>query len=349
MECVLVTGASGYVGLHCVAQLLTQGYLVKGTVRSLSRAAEIRNSLSNASICHKNLSLIKADLTEDTGWKDAVENCDYVLHVASPFFIGEPKDPNHWINIASAGTLRIMRAASTAGVKKLVLTSSCGAITENRGGLELFSEDDWTDPTLARVSTYFKSKTIAERAAWQFSLSGDKHSKMALAVINPSMIVGPSLSDDIGVSNGIIKRMIDGSTPATIALHFGFVDVRDVAKAHVLALKNTRSNGERIIVSEREMWLKDVAKILRDNGYNKAPKIELPNFLAKLFGVFNTEIRSTTKILGQRRITTANKAKNILDWSPRDVRDSILESARQITELEKPSTTTRSTLRTGAK
>ena len=335
MECVLVTGASGYLGLHCVAQLLAQGYLVKGTVRSLSREAEIRESLSKANISHENLSLLEADLADDAGWKDATDNCDYVLHVASPFFIGEPKDPEHWINMASDGTLRVLRAASEAGVKKVVLTSSCGAITENTSKAESFSENDWTDPALARVSTYFKSKTMAELAAWAFVSSAGENSKMALTVINPSMIVGPSLSDDLGVSNDIIKRMIDGSTPVTIALHFGYVDVRDVAEAHVLAMQNDHSDGERLIVSEREMWLKDVAKLLRKNGYKKAPRIELPNFLTQLFGLFNAEARNTTKILGQKRITSANKAKNILAWSPRDIRNSILESARQITSLEK--------------
>lgn len=336
MECVLVTGASGYVGLHCVAQLLVQGYLVKGTVRSLTRETEIRGALSNADINHENLSLVEANLADDAGWKEATDNCDYVLHVASPFFIGEPKDPEHWINMATDGTLRVLRAASAAGVKKVVLTSSCGAITENTSKAESFSESDWTDPALARVSTYFKSKTMAELAAWAFVSNDGENSKMALTVINPSMIVGPSLSDDLGVSNDIIKRMIDGSTPVTIALHFGYVDVRDVAEAHVLAMQNDNSDGERLIVSEREMWLKDVARVLRRNGYNKAPGIELPNFITRLFGVFNTEARTTLTILGQKRITPATKAKDILAWSPRDIRDSILESARQITNLEKP-------------
>ncbi|WP_159931007.1 aldehyde reductase [Oceanicoccus sp. KOV_DT_Chl] len=330
MERVLVTGATGFIGLHCIAQLLEQGYIVRGTVRSLESEPELRQALSKQGINHDNLNLVEVDLGNAKGWQAAMTDCDYVLHIASPFFIGEPDNPEYWINLATEGTLRVLRTASAAGVKKTVLTSSCGAITENNKSSDIFTENDWTDPHLSRLSTYFKSKTLAERAAWDFVSKQEKDSNMALTCIHPSMIIGPSLSNDIGISNQLIEQLITGAAPATIALHFGYVDVRDVAAAHILAMKNKRSDGHRFIISEQELWIKDAARLLRDQGYSKAPRFELPNALAYIFMVFNRDLKSSAKILGQKRITPADKAKRILDWYPRDIRLSLIETAQQI-------------------
>lgn len=333
MEQVLVTGASGYIGLHCISQLLEQGYRVRGTVRSAQREGELRDALDKAGVSHEAFSVVEADLMKDDGWDAAVEGCDYVLHVASPFLLGEPKDPEDWIRPAVDGTLRVLRAASRAGVKKTVLTSSCAAITEGGVGKQSFTEDDWTDTELSTVPTYYKSKALAERAAWDFMAGEGKDAGMRLTAINPAAVIGPSLTADIGTSNQVVKRLIDGSMPATIAMHLGYVDVRDVAAAHILAMKNEASDGLRFIVSERELWLHEAASILRDGGYAKAPKIKLPNWLARIIGIFDPEVRATLSTLGQQRVTPADRARKVLGWQPRDARESVLEAAQQIRSL----------------
>ena len=329
MEKVLVTGATGFIGLHCIAQLLQQGYSVTGTVRSPNRIEEVKQAISEQQLSTENLSFVEADLTKDEGWDEAVAGCDYVLHVASPFIVGVPKHEDELIIPAVEGTRRVIEAAINEGVKKVVQTSSCAAIIETHNGKTHFTEDDWTDASHPKTPAYYKSKTLAEQKAWE--LVGAQ-STTKLAVINPAGVFGPTLSDDIGVANAFVLQVIDGKVPGCPKLHLGFVDVRDVAAAHILAMQKPEADGERFIISEREYWFREFSAVLRAAGYEKAPSREMPNWLVKFLGLFDPPTRQMSQMIGKEKITPSDKAKNLLGWKPRPADESLRDTAAQIVE-----------------
>ena len=329
MEKVLVTGATGFIGLHCIAQLLQQGYSVTGTVRSPNRIDEVKQAIAEHQLSTGNLYFVEADLTTDEGWDEAVAGCDYVLHVASPFIVGVPKHEDELIVPAVQGTRRVIEAAIKEGVKKVVLTSSCAAITETHKGQTHFSEDDWTDAANAKTPAYYKSKTLAEQKAWELI---DAQSSTKLAVINPAGVIGPTLSDDIGTANEFVLQIIDGKVPGCPKLHIGFVDVRDVASAHILAMQNPQADGQRFIISESEFWFKEFSGVLKEAGYEKAPTREMPNWLVKFFGIFDPATRQMSQMVGTEKFTPSDKAKNLLGWQPRKAEESIRDTAAQIVE-----------------
>ena len=329
MEKVLVTGATGFIGLHCIAQLLQQGYSVTGTVRSPNRIEEVKQAISEQQLSTDNLAFVETDLTKDDGWDDAVAGCDYVLHVASPFIVGVPKHEDELIIPAVEGTKRVIEAAVNEGVKKVVLTSSCAAIVETHNGKTHFNEDDWTDASHPKTPAYYKSKTLAEQKAWE--LIGAQ-STTKLAVINPAGVFGPTLSDDIGTANEFVLQVIDGKVPGCPKLHLGFVDVRDVAAAHILAMQKPEANGQRFIISEREFWFKEFSGVLKEAGYEKAPTREMPNWLVKFFGIFDPATRQMSQMVGKEKITPSDKAKHLLEWNPRNAEDSIRDTAAQLVE-----------------
>ena len=332
MKKVLVTGATGFIGLHCVHQLLEKGYAVRGTLRSQSRAQEVRDGLSSTGVDISNLELVEADLLKDDGWEDAVTGMDYILHVASPFIIGMPKHENDLIRPAVEGTERVLSAAIAKKVKKVVLTSSCAAIVDTFDGKQNFTEDDWSNADHPKIAAYNKSKTLAERRAWEMveAQTGTKQTK--LVVINPAGVVGPTLTDDLGTSNVFIKKIICGEVPGAVRMHLGFVDVRDVASAHIAAMTSTKANGQRFIISEREFWFSDICQNLRAAGYDKAPTRVMPNWLVRMIGLVDGEIKQIASLLGEERYTPADKARDILKWKPRDATDSIIETAHQLNE-----------------
>ncbi len=258
MEKVLVTGATGFIGLHCIQQLLNQGYQVNGSLRSMDRKSEVIESLENNSTSVEHLSLFELDLMSDDGWDAAMEGCDYVLHVASPFVLSN-ESLDFFVKPAVEGATRALKFAQKNNVKKVVLTSSFAAVGDTFDGTVSFDESHWSDTTNDRMSHYSISKTLAEKAAWDYVKDNDVDFK--LSVINPTAVIGPSLSKDIGVSNSLILRLLNGSMPALAKIHIGYVDVRDVAKAHILAMTNSASDGERFIVSEKEMWLHESAQV----------------------------------------------------------------------------------------
>ena len=329
MEKVLVTGATGFIGLHCIAQLLQQGYSVTGTVRSPNRIEEVKQAISEQQLSTENLSFVEADLTKDEGWDEAVAGCDYVLHVASPFIVGVPKHEDELIIPAVEGTRRVIEAAINEGVKKVVQTSSCAAIIETHNGKTHFTEDDWTDASHPKTPAYYKSKTLAEQKAWE--LVGAQ-STTKLAVINPAGVFGPTLSDDIGVANAFVLQVIDGKVPGCPKLHLGFVDVRDVAAAHILAMQKPEADGERFIISEREYWFREFSAVLRAAGYEKAPSREMPNWLVKFLGLFDPPTRQMSQMIGKEKITPSDKAKKLLGWKPRPADESLRDAAAQIVE-----------------
>ena len=331
MEKVLVTGATGYIGLHCIHQLLKQGYAVNGSVRSPERRDEIFQALQNHNTSTENLNIFTFDLNDDEGWDEGMEGCDYLLHVASPIAL-ENHDEDFFVKPAVAGVNRAMKFAKKHNVKKVVLTSSVAAIYETMESKSYYDENDWSDPENPAISHYSKSKTLAERAAWEF-VENENH-PFELAVINPALVIGPSLSGDLGESNKAIEMVATGKMPVAVPLQFGYVDVRDVAAAHILAMQNPASNGERFALAEKDLWYGDVAKVLRDNGFDKAPTLAVPVWLAKILAIFSKELKLAVPYLGRlRSVKNTSKAKDILGWNPRPAEESIVEIAQQIQDM----------------
>ena len=331
MEKVLVTGATGYIGLHCVQQLLNQGYAVNGSVRTPERKEEVFEALQKHNTPTENLNLFTLNLTEDDGWDEGMEGCDYLLHVASPIAL-ENHNEDFFVKPAVAGVKRAFKYAKKHNVKKVVLTSSVAAIFDTLEEKTDYDETDWSDPENPSISHYAKSKTLAEKAAWDFVDNEDN--PFELAVINPALVIGPSLSGDLGESNKAIAMVTTGKMPVAVPLQFGYVDVRDVAAAHLLAMQNSNSNGERFALVEKDLWYKDVAKVLRDNGFDKAPTFNVPVWLAKILANFSKELKVTLPYLGRvRSVKNTSKAKDILGWNPRPAEESIIDIAVQIKEM----------------
>ena len=300
METVLMTGGTGFIGLHCLQQLLDKGYKVRTTIRSESRKQEVLEAMKKHSSNCENLEFYIADLLKDDGWKEAVEGSKYVLHVASPFFLGEPENEDVFIKPAVEGTLRVLKACADADVQKVVLTSSFAAVGYGHPReKQVYTEEDWSSVD-GEISAYAKSKTLAEKAAWEFVENLEESKKFDLTVINPVAVTGPMLTSDIGSSNDFLLKLISGSMPACPKIHMGYIDVRDVAKAHIFSMTEEKTNGERIIVSENEMFFAEVGKTLNEAGFKKSPTKELPNFLVKIMSFFVGELKTLLSALDRK-------------------------------------------------
>jgi dihydroflavonol-4-reductase len=277
------------------------------------------------------LSVHQADLMRDGGWAEAVDGCDYVLHVASPFPPSQPKDPDELIVPAREGTLRILRAALDAGVKRVVVTSSVAAVRNGgRTAEEPLTEEDWTDPDKPGLTPYVRSKTIAEQAAWALVRERDQVDR--LTTVNPGAIIGPVLSDDRSYSLQAIERMLDGM-PGLPRLGFNFVDVRDVAALEALAMSSPEAGGERFIAVERWLWMSDVAEILRERLGDRAPKVpsrNIPDFLVKAMALFDSDLRSITGELSVMSVRSGEKARTRLGWKPRPSEETIVDCAESL-------------------
>jgi nucleoside-diphosphate-sugar epimerase len=334
---VLVTGGSGFVGAHCIIQLLNAGHTVRTTVRNLGRAEEVRNMIREGGVePGERLSFFAADLTSDAGWKEAVADCDYVLHVASPFPSGPPKHEDDLIIPAREGALRVLRAARDAGVKRVVLTSSFAAIGYGHPQLNRpFDENDWTIPDSPETTPYAKSKTLAERAAWDFIQR--EGGTLELSVVNPVGVFGPALAPDTSTSILIVQRLMNGDLPGMPNLYFGLVDVRDVADLHLRAMTNPAAKGERFLaVAGDFVAMADIAQMLKRRmgaAASKVPTRRLPDWLVRIVAVFDPSVRLITGELGKTKNATNAKAEKLLDWSPRTSEDSIVATAQSLIKL----------------
>jgi dihydroflavonol-4-reductase len=326
-QTVLVTGGSGFLGGWCVIELLRRGYSVRTTVRSLSKEAQVRAAVGSEVDPGDRLSLLAADLTRDEGWADAVRGCDYVLHVASPFPPKQPKDPDELIVPAREGTLRVLRAGLDAGVKRVVVTSSVAAIRLADGSEPRpLDERDWTDPDSPGLTPYLRSKTIAERAAWD--LVRERGEDDRLAVVNPGAILGPVLNDDLSYSLQAVQRLLEG-VPGAPKLGFSVVDVRDVADLEIRAMTTPEAGGERFIATTQFLWMAEIGAVLRERLGERASKVPtrtLPNVLVRGMALFDPGIRSVVGGLGKRTELSSEKARTSLGWTPRPVEDTIAET-----------------------
>ena len=333
-ESVLVTGGSGFIGSYCILDLLRAGYRVRTTVRSPDREATVRELLGAESA--EALSFATADLMSDAGWADAVAGCDFVLHVASPFPLGPPKHEDDLIVPAREGALRVLAAARDAKVKRVVMTSSFAAIGY---GVPLpdrpFTEEDWSNPDGDGVGAYAKSKTLAERAAWDF-IAGEG-SGLELSVVNPTGVLGPVLGSDFSTSIQLVKRLIDGAMPGLPRVAFGIVDVRDVADLHRRAMAEPAAAGERFLaVAGQFMTIAEIGAVLRERMGDDAKKVPtrvLPDWLVRLVSRFDSSVKPIVSELGKVKQASNAKAKRMLGWAPRSNDEAIVATAESLLRL----------------
>ncbi len=334
MEKVLVTGASGFIAEHCIIELLKNGYSVKGSLRSMNREQEVRDAVKTETDDTK-LEFCKLDLLEDDGWEDAMWDCDYLMHVASPFVIEDPKDENELIKPAKEGTLRALNAAKKAGIKRVVLTSSVAAVNSHMmSGTS--DHTTWTDINSKYVTPYQKSKTIAEKAAWDFYNNQDNSNKMELAVINPGGVMGPQLGNDLGgASTQIVSQLISGKFPMIPALSFPFIDVRDVAILHLKAMTTPEADGKRFIAAHSEpTWMYEVAEVLSAAGYEKIKLKKAPSFMLKLIGLFDNKTKSLVPMLDKYVPCDNSQTVEILNWKPMPWEQAFIEHAKSIEAIK---------------
>lgn len=322
---VLVTGITGYIGQHVAAELLRQKYDVVGTLRSLAKAENTKAALSSLAGATE-VKYVEADLLSDAAWAKAMEGCEYVIHVASPFLLAEPKDENLMITPAVEGTKRIINTAIKAGIKRIVLTSPVVSIAAGKPS-GTYGQDSWSDVD-KNIGAYAESKTLAERAAWETV----KGSSMELVAINPGFVLGPSLgATGDGTSETMITKMIGGKMPAVPNFAIGMADVRDIARLHVAALEAPHVSGKRFIAaSAQPIPMPYLAGVLKKAGYKKAPSLKAPNFAINLMALFDPEVKGMVPNLGVKIAFDNHETMGLLNWKPTPLELTFTEMAAAI-------------------
>lgn len=331
MKKVLVTGISGYIGQHCAAELLKKGYAVKGSVRSLSKTDAVTNGIKTVVDPKGNLEYCELNLLKDEGWDKAMEGCDYVLHVASPYVSSEPKDENDLIKPAVEGTQRALKSAKKAGIKRVVLTSSVASMLGDINGSDI-NQDSWTNVNAKNATAYLKSKTLAEKSAWDFINAQEGENKLELVVVNPGPVYGPTLSGNLsGESMNMFKNMITGKMPMLPKAAVNMSDVRDVAAIHVQALENEKANGKRFIVTtEKAHAFQEMAQILKSNGYDKVSTKLAPNFLLKFMSNFSSELKGMRPFIGNTFNGDVSETMKTFNWKPIPLEKTVLDTAESV-------------------
>jgi nucleoside-diphosphate-sugar epimerase len=332
-ETVLVTGGSGYIGGWCVATALQRGYVVRATVRDLAKEPAARAAIGKVTDPGNRLSFHAVDLMSDDGWDAAVEGCDYVLHVASPLGVSEPKDPDILIKPAREGAKRAVGAAIRAGVKRVVQTSSVAATGRAGKGDWTNDETNWTDGNDTGVDAYARSKALAERAAWDL-IAEKGGGKTTLATVNPALVLGPVMGKDFSESIQVVERLLSGRVPGVPRLGFNVVDVRDVADLHLRAMTDPKAAGERFIAAGQWAWMGDIADTLRAKlpaeRAAKVPTRKVPGFVVRLVGLFDKDLGSVADRVGVKQDFSSAKAQRILGWKPRSTEETVMDCANSL-------------------
>ncbi|MCV9926558.1 aldehyde reductase [Flavobacterium sp. LS1R49] len=334
---VLVTGGSGFVGIHCVLQLLQKGYSVRTTIPSVVRKDQVIAMLKKGGITNfDNLSFIVTDLTSDQNWDEAVKDCYYILHVVSPIFLRVPKHEDGIIKPAVEGTLRVLKAARNAGVKRVVMTSNFSAVGySHKDKTTLITEADWTDPNEKGLSIFNKSKVLAEKAAWDFIEK--EGGTLELSVINPMGIFGPSLNPILSSGFQLFKGLIDGSAKSIPNINFYIVDVRDLADLHIRAMTNPAANGQRFLALGGEnISLLEISKLLKikmPEVTKHATSKTRPDWIVHLKALFNEREKTIASLVGVYHNASNEKAKKLLGWNPRSNEEAILATTKSILEF----------------
>lgn len=328
---VLVTGGSGFIAGWCIVGLLDRGYAVRATVRSLSKGEAVRAAVGRAGADTGRLSFVEADLTRDDGWDAVVQGCDYVLHVASPLG-GQGESLEDLVKPAREGTLRVLAAATRAKVRRIVVTSSCAAVTPREVLGDTTSDETlWSDLEDPNLDPYRKSKTIAEKAAWAWMEEHDDPSRMT--TILPAAVFGPILSREAMSSVALIDGLLNGRPPAIPRIGFNVVDVRDVADLHILAMTTAEAGGQRFIAAGQRMWMADVAEVLRRRLGERArrvPSRRMPDWLVRMLAAFVPRMRTLAPMIGRRHSFSAIKAGRVMGWKARPAVTTIVDCAESL-------------------
>ena len=336
-DTVFLTGATGFIAKHIIVQLLEAGYAVRGSVRNVDRADEVRNAvrphLADTSVLDDRLGFVALDLARDEGWEGVMEGCSALLHTASPFPLQQPRTDEEIIRPAVDGTLRALRAAKEAGIGRVVLTSSAVAVMygELPQGRAVYDESDWSQDDHPTQSPYGRSKTHAERAAWAFVAS--QAPGMRLTTINPVLVTGPALDANYGTSLQVIERILSGKDPMQPRFGIPVVDVRDVARMHVRALTTPEAEGQRILASESFLWMADMAHLLKEAYPERGIKDKVaPDWVIKALALFDKDIRTIIPQLGVPKRVSNRRARDLLGLEFIPARDSVLASAQSIVQ-----------------
>ncbi|WP_395245440.1 NAD-dependent epimerase/dehydratase family protein [Agromyces sp. MMS24-K17] len=334
-ELVLVTGGTGFIAAHCIVRLLEHGFRVRTTVRSLARADEVRQLVRAGGADASAVRFAQLDLLHDDGWDEAAAGARYVLHVASPFPVRQPKDADELIVPAREGALRALRAARAAGARRVVLTSSFAAVGYSSRPGRPYTEEDWTDPDDPSLSPYIRSKAAAERAAWDFvEREGEG---LELATVNPVAVFGPALGPDLSSSLELLRTMLNGGVPALPRAAVNAVDVRDVADLHVRAMTHPDASGERFLaVAGDPVLVPEIARIVRaglGDAARHVPRRVLPDWLVRVVARFDPQVRAVVPDLGHLPYASHAKAADVLGWTPRSNEESILAAAESLVRL----------------
>jgi len=333
---IVVTGASGLIAKYTIAEFLRRGHSVRGTLRSLDKADDVRRALGRLGVESRNVTFSAADLTNDAGWDEAIAEAEVVVHTASPFPVTQPDDPDDLIAPARDGTLRVLRSATKAAAARVVLTSSAVAIfyPSGRPVGHIYSEEDFTDETRSDLTPYFKSKTIAEKAAWDFIESTPGAPE--LVAINPSFVQGPAVDADLSTSHELYRIMAKGTYPAVPSISFPIADVRDVAAAHVEAAFRPGIVGNRYLVGEGQLSLYDLGQIVArelPDLRSKVPKFELPDFAVRAMAIFDKKLRTVLPELGEKKAFTNAKVTKELGLVLRSADEAATAAIRSLRDL----------------
>ena len=327
---VLVTGGSGSIASWAIVYLLKGGYLVRTTVRSLAKEAAVRAQIATAVEPGNRLSFFAADLRSDEGWDAAVAGCDYVLHIAAPVGVDAPRDPNLLIVPTRDGAVRVLRAACSAKVERIVMTSAIEACRPLMTAPDsVCDESIWTDTNDPNLGPYRLAKTLAEQAAWEFMKK--QTGPTTLTTILPSAVVGPALTKDNLHSVHLAQRMLSGGLPRTPRIGFCVVDIRDVVDLHIRAMTAPEAAGQRFIAASDYVWMADVATFLRSalgDSAKKVPTKAMPDFVLRIVALFNRQMKFVVPLLGRKHVFTSAKAEAMLGWKPRSAKTAIVDSAK---------------------
>ncbi|XP_077988235.1 uncharacterized protein LOC144442737 [Glandiceps talaboti] len=338
VQLVLVTGASGFIASHVTQQLLRVGYRVRGTVRSLKNEKKVQPLYNLCPDSKHKLELVEADLGEPDSWQKAVEGCSHVLHIASPFPATIPKDENELVKPAVEGTTNVLKACQqVGGVKRVVLTSSiaaiCGSFDGNIDNNRIYSEKDWPNPDI--ITPYEKSKTLAERAAWEFVKNLKDDEKFELVALNPGYVVGPVLSGTSCTSSEIPRRLLNREMPAVPEVNYPVVDVRDVAAAHIRAMSIPEAVGHRHVLAAGNMWFKEMAlalqKEFQPQGYD-IPTSLAPKFALRIAALFDGTVKYMLPSIGKVATLDNTRMKDILGIQPISMDKSFVDMGYSLIE-----------------
>lgn len=333
MKKILVTGATSYVGTHCIAELIARGYAVRGTVRKLDKGQAVTEAIERHLGKEPDIEYVETDLMSDRNWDEAMKGVDAVLHVASPFPMQQPEDPKEVTEPAVQGTIRALKAANDNGVKRVVLTASVASIIYGHPARQErpFNEEDWTNPDGRDVTPYVLSKYLAEKAAWKFA----DENNMQITTIHPGLILGPLLRKEAGTSVDVIRKFLHGEMPGSPKVQFPIVDVRDVARLHVDALESQQAIGQRYLATSEAFWFHEIGAALKTavpEFSRKLPKFVMPNWLVKLVSVFDKDVSAIVPQLGKEMATDNSKTRNTFDWQPVAAIESIAATAESLKE-----------------